>query len=105
SLRMIRLNLVPLLCLLLLIGCSSVDKKNPDGEGYIFQISNNRALILNNVDPSDIGKEWNEIYDSYQGDAIWLTTNKSNLKIGQYVKYWIYGNVGNSFPQLASAKK
>lgn len=91
--------------LLVCIGCNNVDDQNPDGEGYIFEIAKDKVLILNNIDPNDIGKKWNEIFDNYRGEAIWLKTKTSSLKVGQYVKYWIDGGVQDSFPQQASAKR
>lgn len=82
-----------------------MDHSNPDGEGYVFDKTDDGVLILNNVDPKDIGKKWNDIFETYQGDAIWLYSKKSNLKVGQYVRYWIAGEVNDSFPQQASARK
>jgi hypothetical protein len=97
--------LLSMVFVIVMSGCSTVDNQNPDGEGYVFEISKGRVLILNNVDPEDIGKKWNELFESYQGEAIWLSTKKSNLKVGHYVRYWIDGGVDDSFPQQASAKK
>ncbi len=97
--------LLNIFLVLVLAGCSTIDKEHPDGEGYVFEISKDRVLILNNVDPKEIGREWNEIFDSYQGEAIWLSTKGSKLKVGQYVRYWIDGGVDDSFPSQASSKK
>lgn len=62
-------------------------------------------VILDNVNPSDIGTKWAEIFETYQGNAIWLRTKQHNLKVCQYVRYWINGGVEDSFPQQATAQK
>lgn len=79
---------------------------SPAAEGYIFQMDENRVLVLDNVKSEDIGKTWNEIFDDYQGRAIWLkTSDVSELEVGQKVRYWVDGPVAESFPEQGSAER
>jgi len=93
------------LCLFLFsAGCGTTNSQLI-GEGYIFEKRDGGVLVLNNVGQEDIGKRWNDIFDYYQGEAIWLRTKASGLEVGQYVKYWVSGPIEDSFPQQASADK
>ncbi|WP_410769400.1 YobA family protein [Fontibacillus sp. BL9] len=101
-------KIMQMLLVLLLIGagCSPLADQKPDGEGIVFEVSEGRVLILDNVDPEDIGKKsWNEIFETYQGSAIWLGTKNPDLQVGQQVRYWVEGGINDSFPSQASAKK
>ena len=77
-----------------------------DGKGYILEKYDNKVLVVDNIDfqQGDIVK-WNDIFETYEGNAIVLTTNKNSLKVGQYVEYWIDGGVNTSFPLQAKAKR
>lgn len=95
-----------LICFALIcLGCNAQNATTPTGEGYIFALTDGGVLVLDNVDSNDMGKEWNDIFDTYQGDAIWLSTKKANLKVGQYVEYWVDGGINESFPRQATARK
>lgn len=85
--------------LMLLTACSSGDAAA--GEGYILEVDGGRVLIL---DQPYVGKTWNELFEQYQGRAIWLTTAKSDLKPGQKVRYWIKGGINESYPEQAQAE-
>lgn len=102
-----RLAIVIVLLMSLVIGCSSNKASNSDisGEGYVFEINDDRILVLNNADAEDFGRSWNDIFETYEGEAIWLMTNTSKVDVGQKVKYWVDGAVDDSFPQQASAKQ
>lgn len=84
----------------LIAGCSV--QGDPDGSGYILEISDNGILV---VDQKFEDKDWNEIHEEYHGSAIWLKTDVSNLKPGQKVSYWIKGDIRESYPSQADAKK
>ncbi|RCX21457.1 uncharacterized protein DUF3221 [Fontibacillus phaseoli] len=102
------MKILHMLLVLLLIGagCSPTADQKPDGEGIVFDVSEGRVLILDNVDSKDIGeKSWNEIFETYQGGAIWLKTKNANLQVGQQVRYWVEGGIHDSFPSQASARK
>ena len=87
-------------------GCAGKEEvSKPDGEGYIFELNDKRVLILDRLREEDSGKSWNDIFQTYQGTAIWLKTDASGLKAGQKVRYWIDGPVAESFPSQGSAKK
>ncbi len=97
-----------------LTSCASNNEMNVGGnnelitaaEGFIFQIDENRVLVLDNVKSEDIGKTWNEIFDDYQGRAIWLkTSDASEFEAGQKVRYWVDGPVAESFPEQGSAER
>ncbi|WP_419875212.1 YobA family protein [Candidatus Pristimantibacillus sp. PTI5] len=86
-------------------GCEEKLVSEPSGQGYVFEVSEDRVLILDNVKKSDFGKCWNDIFEDYTGNAIWLKTSSSKYKIGQKVRYWVEGGVDESFPAQASAKE
>jgi len=88
-----------------LLGCEEKVAYEPSGQGYVFEVSKDRVLILDNVRKSDFDKDWNDIFEDYTGNAIWLKTSSSKYKIGQKVRYWIDGGVDSSFPEQATAKK
>lgn len=88
-----------------LLGCEEKVASEPSGQGYVFEVSKDRVLILDNVNKSDFGKGWNDIFADYTGNAIWLNTSSSKYKIGQKVRYWVDGGVNSSFPEQATAKK
>jgi hypothetical protein len=87
-------------------GCTLNNESSPVYEGVIFQIDGDRVLVLDNVKTEDLGKTWNEIFENYQGRAIWLQTSKaSKLQIGRKVRYSIDGAVAESFPEQGAAKR
>lgn len=88
-----------------LLGCEEKLVSEPDGQGYIFEVSDGRILILDNVIKSDFGKSWSDIFEQYTGNAIWLKTSTSKYKVGQKVRYWVEGGIDESFPEQARAKK
>jgi hypothetical protein len=103
GLLMKQFTLIIIFCFLFVIGCESTTSR-PSGQGYIFEICEGRVLILDNVNESDFGKGWKDIFEDYTGNAIWLNTT-SKYKVGQEVRYWVGGDVNNSFPAEAGAKK
>lgn len=89
-----------------LTGCASNNESSPAAEGYIFQMSGDRVLILEHVTEGDLGKTWNEIFENYQGRAIWLqTSDVTELAVGQKVRYWVDGPVAESFPEQGTAER
>jgi hypothetical protein len=96
--------LIIVVVIIALLGCESPTSK-PFGQGYIFEISEGRVLILDNAKESEFGKGWKDIFKDYTGNAIWLKTSTSKYKVGQEVRYWVGGDVNNSFPAEAGAKK
>lgn len=88
-----------------LLGCGEKLNSEPSGQGYIFEVSEGRVLILDNVKESDFGKGWKDIFEDYTGNAIWLKTSTSKYKVGQKVRYWVDGGVDESFPAQAGARK
>lgn len=93
-------TLVMIIICCFIAGCSV--QGDPDGSGYILEISENRVLVL---DQKFEDKGWNEIYEEYNGSAVWLKTDVSNLKPGQKISYWIKGDIRESYPSQADAKK
>ncbi|MHA0857983.1 DUF3221 domain-containing protein [Paenibacillus sp. CMAA1364] len=106
--------------ILVLTGCTSTGKSNPTEEpvppdentvsemqeGFIFEIKEGSVLVLDNVQSEDFDKSWTDIFEGYQGNAIWLKSPQAaNLKVGQKVQYWIDGGVEESFPSQALAEK
>jgi hypothetical protein len=88
-----------------LLGCEEKLTAEPSGQGYVFEISDGRVLILDNVKESEFGKAWKDIFEYYTGNAIWLKTSTSKYKVGQKVRYWVKGGVDESYPAQASARK
>lgn len=86
--------------LMLLTACSLGDAAA--GEGYILEIDGGRVLVL---DQPYVGKTWNELFEQYQGSAIWLTTAKKDLEPGQKIQYWVKGGINDSYPGQAQAEK
>jgi hypothetical protein len=73
-------------------------------EGYIFEVDGDRVLILENAKVEDFDKSWNDIFEGYEGYAIWLQTKKAaELQVGQKVKYWVEGAVAESYPMQGKA--
>lgn len=88
------------------IGCTSAGKSSPPEIGYILEVKDNRVLILEDLKGTDIGKTWNQVFEHYQGRAIWLKTDDvAALKAGQKVRYWVNGPVAESYPEQGTAKK
>jgi hypothetical protein len=82
------------------------DKVSQMEEGYIFEVNDNSVLVLDDVETEDFDKTWNDMVESYQGNAIWLQTSQaSTLKVGQKVQYWTKGAVRESFPTQGTAEK
>lgn len=88
-----------------LFGCQGKLSAEPTGQGYIFEVSDNRVLVLDNIKETDLGKNWKDISDGYSGKAIWLNTATSKYSVGQKVRYWVNNGINESFPTQASAKK
>lgn len=97
--------LMIVIMIIALLGCEEKLTSEPSGQGYVFEISEGRVLILDNVKVSDFGNGWKDIFEDYTGNAIWLKTSTSKYKVGQKVRYWVDGGVNDSFPAQASAKK
>ncbi len=92
--------------ILVLSGCGTNVETSPPEEGTVFEIEGDRVLILDSLKEEDIGKSWNELFENYQGSAIWLkTSDVSSLSAGDKVRYWVDGPVAESFPMQGSAKK
>lgn len=106
-------SLLMIMLLLLVTGCASNGGTGtqPDAQmqvGYIFEVneSGNSILVLEHVKTADLGKSWNDLFQEYQGDAIWLRTSQaSTFKVGQKIHYWIDGPVAESHPMQGTAKK
>jgi hypothetical protein len=96
--------LIIVLVTIALLGCVSPTSK-PFGQGYIFEISEGRVLIFDNVKDSELGKGWKDIFKDYTGNAILLKTSTSKYKVGQKVRYWVGDSVLTSFPEQAVARK
>jgi hypothetical protein len=94
-----------MLMIIALLGCEEKLTSEPSGQGYVFEISEGRVLILDNVKEGDFGKGWKDVFEDYTGDAIWLKTSTSKYKVGQRVRYWVDGWVDDSFPAQARARK
>ncbi|WP_169083692.1 YobA family protein [Paenibacillus sp. PL91] len=88
-----------------LMGCEAKPTSEPSGQGYVFEISEGRVLILDHVKEDDFGKSWIDIFEDYTGNAIWLTTSTWKYKVGQKVRYWVEGGVDESFPSQGNARK
>ena len=86
----------------LFIISSCTGNSQPDGTGYIFEISEKRILIL---DHNFENTQWEDLSKEYKGHAIWLTFHNNDLKKGQKVAYWIDGGIDDSYPAQAKAKK
>ncbi|WP_029192782.1 DUF3221 domain-containing protein [Paenibacillus harenae] len=87
-------------------GCgTNAESAAPTGQGFILEISEGRILVLDQANESDFGKSRIGISESHEGDAIWLRTDTSKLKVGKKVQYWIDGGVDNSYPLQAAAEK
>ncbi|AOZ91032.1 DUF3221 domain-containing protein [Paenibacillus crassostreae] len=112
--------LMIMMLILVVTGCTSTGESksiggavsNDEGtvsqmeEGFIFEVTDNSVLVLDQVNTEDFDKTWNDISESYKGSAIWLQTNEaSTLMVGQKVQYWIDGPVAESFPMQGSAEK
>lgn len=75
-------------------------------EGFIFEIKESQVLILDNVKAEDFDKSWNDIFERYEGNAIWLQTEEAlSFQIGQKVQYWIDGGIAKSYPAQGTAHK
>jgi hypothetical protein len=88
-----------------LLGYQGKLSTEPTGQGYIFEVSDSGVLVLDNIQDTDLGKNWRDISGRYSGNAIWLNTSTSKHSVGQKVKYWVDGGINESFPAQASAKK
>lgn len=91
-----------LVVLTLLAGCAS---SSPDGEGVVFHTDGKRILVLDYSAEPYLGMSWNDIFDQYEGSAIWLNANSSRYKVGDRIQYWIQGGVNNSYPSQGGARK
>ncbi|HET7628005.1 MAG TPA: YobA family protein [Bacillales bacterium] len=91
---------------LLIAGCGTANSNDdlsspPDGEGFILETASNRVLV---IDRPMKGKKWEDISPGYHGKAIWLRTNRSDLRPGQKIQYWVKGGVAESYPMQAQAE-
>lgn len=93
--------------IMFIAGCNSKGEPsiNPspnEGEGYILEVTENRILV---IEKKYMNKTWKDIMDEYVGEAIWLSTNKRNLKPSQKIYYQIKGGIDESYPSQAEAKE
>src|SRR5690348_7168635 len=101
--KLLRSIILACIVCLLLTGCSmaksvSVDQHNlssqPTGQGFILEVKSNKVLV---IDRKIEGKTWMDIFKKYKGNAIWLTTERMDLRPGFKIQYWIKGGIDDSY--------
>lgn len=101
------LLIVNLMIFALLIGCNKFPQEANEAhyrEGYIFEVEKNSVLVLDHLPEEYQGKTWNDIRDTYKGEALWIKTERE-LVVGQKIRYWLDGEIATSNPGKAKAKK
>jgi hypothetical protein len=104
---MMKLILLSMLMLsILLSGYKSenkveVQKTGPDLEGYVTKKENQRALVVNFI-PKDFSSMGGtkEFYN-----AVWVSKISESIEVGQKVQVWFKGQVLESYPAQAEARK
>lgn len=104
------LFLIVLFVSALLGACTDDADSNPDNEGFVLKIEEDRVLVAKDIS----SEEYNEVKDKtvseFEGPdevpLIYLSYDDANkFDKGDEVEFWIDGGVNDSYPQQAGAKK
>ncbi|WP_144480372.1 DUF3221 domain-containing protein [Cytobacillus oceanisediminis] len=99
-----------LMLFLLALSLAACSNELISGEGFILEVSDEAILVVKNINQ----ERYNEIKD-VPGDSlidqgglelIWLEYEAADrLQKGDHIEFWIKGNIRESYPEQAIAKK